>query len=376
MTEKNPFQPIQADLEEVGAEKSLRPKSLAEFIGQERVVGNLRLAVDTALARGEVLDHVLFSGMPGLGKTTLAVLLASELGVNLRIASGPSLERSKDVVGLLTNLTRGDLLFIDEIHRMSAQAEEHLYTAMEDLAVDLIIDRGPDARSCRLQLPPFTLVGATTREGLLTAPLRSRFGIIEKLELYPNGELDEIIRRSAALLGCAIDEDASQLLASRSRGTPRYANRFLRRIRDVAQARAAAGAPPRRRPKRPQLCDEGPAAPGVGAPLRIDAAAVHEGLERLGVDANGLDRVDRQVLAILLANPDQPVGVKTIAVSVGEDERTIEDVYEPYLIRKGMVIKTPRGRLATPRAAELYGRLEAAAGARPAGACGAAPGAG
>ncbi|MCZ6794959.1 MAG: Holliday junction branch migration DNA helicase RuvB [Planctomycetota bacterium] len=330
-----PFDPAPDDGEETGVEKSLRPRSLDEFIGQTRVADNLRLAIKAALARGEVLDHVLLSGMPGLGKTTLAYLISAAFRVEPTMVSGPNLERGRDVVGLLTTLRRGSFLFIDEIHRMSPQAEEFLYSAMEDFTVDVMLDRGPDARSVRLRLEPFTLVGATTREGLLTAPLLSRFEIIEKLECYPTDELDEIVRRSAALLSCHIDADASRYLAERSRGTPRYANRFLRRVRDVAQTH--------------QGWREGTA-------LHVDQATVKETLERLGVDEHGLDRLDRQIVDLLVAHGEQPVGLKTIAATVGEEERTIEDCYEPHLIRSGLLRKTPRGRAATSKAFQLYGR--------------------
>ena len=328
-----PFEPDALGEEEVGIEKSLRPRTLEEFIGQRRVIENLRIAVETSKTREEPLDHVLFSGMPGLGKTTLSFLIANALGVHLHQTSGPVLEKGKDIAGILTRLERGDVLFIDEIHRMSRTAEEILYPAMEDFRVEVILDGGADARVLNLQVAPFTLVGATTREGLLSAPFRSRFGIAEKLELYPPEDLYEIIRRSADLLDCSIPEGPGDLLARRCRGTPRYANRFLRRIRDVAQYRTDWKS-------------------GSG---RLDLAEkfVVEGLERLGVDENGLDRTDRKILQVLLSHPE-PVGVKTLAVSVGEEERTIEDVYEPYLIQRGMLVKTPRGRRPSAQAAEKY----------------------
>jgi len=330
------FEPFARD-DDAGAEKSLRPKRLTEFVGQRRVVDNLRLAIDAATAREEVLDHILLSGMPGLGKTTLSLLIASEMGAGApKLASGPPLERGKDVVGLLTDLRQGDILFIDEIHRMSSHAEEYLYSAMEDFRVEFMIDSGADARSIPLPIQPFTLVGATTREGLLTAPLRGRFHIVEKLEPYPSSDLDQIIRRSASLLGCEIDPAASGVLSKRCRGTPRFANRFLRRVRDVAQARTGGWKP--------------------GECLEITGAHVDEALARLGVDENGLDRIDRDVLRVLFEHGDQPVGLKTIAVSVGEEDRTIEDVYEPFLIREGLIVKTSRGRRASQRAVELYGR--------------------
>ena len=286
--------------------------------------------------------------MPGLGKTTLSYLVAVATGAKLHQTSGPALERGKDVTGILTRLQRGDVLFIDEIHRISREAEEYLYSAMEDYRVDVVIDRGADARVLPLTIQPFTLVGATTREGFLSAPLRGRFGIVEKLEVYPAVDLVEIIERSARLLNCSIRQEGATILAERCRGTPRYANRFLRRIRDVAQYRC--GWPAAKK-----------AAPGQMPPdgLELTSRFVEEGLERLGVDQNGLDRVDRKVLEILLAS-DEPVGVKTLAVSVGEEERTIEDVYEPYLIQKGMARQDgPRpspdrlGREAVPSGAEV-----------------------
>jgi len=332
MTEEKVFASEATD-DEVGVEKSLRPERLEEFIGQSRVVDNLRIAIDTAKVRGEVLDHVLLSGMPGLGKTTLATLIRGELDVDLHTTSGPVLEKGKDVVGLLTRLRRGDVLFIDEIHRMSRETEEYLYSAMEDFRVDVVLDRGPDARSFRMSVEPFTLVGATTREGLLSDPFRSRFEIAEKLELYPSSELREIVLRSAGLIGCSMASDAADLLACRCRGTPRYANRFLRRIRDVAQYRGGWNGDGR-------------------LPLEVDD--VMAGLDRLGIDEHGLDRVDRKIIGILLQN-EEPVGLKTLAVSIGEAERTIEDVYEPYLIQRSLLVRTSRGRRASSKAEEIYG---------------------
>jgi len=324
-----PFLPEQFDLHEAQIETNLRPRRFDDFVGQRRVVENLKLAIDAAKARREVLEHVLLSGMPGLGKTTLALLIADALGVGIQETSGPVIERGRDLIGHLTNLGKGDVLFIDEIHRMSKDAEEYLYAAMEDFKVDIRIDKGPDARSVRMGIPPFTLVGATTREGLLASPFRARFGILEKLEPYGVDDLAEIIHRSAAILSVKIGSDAARMIAARSRGTPRFANRFLRRVRDVAQSRW----------NREGVVD-------------VTPAVVEEGLRRLGVDENGLDNMDRQILGVLLSSGDQPVGIKTIAISVGEEERTIEDVYEPYLIQRGLLIKTPRGRLATPRAQE------------------------
>jgi len=334
MTEEYPFDPNLLGDDEAGIEKSLRPERLEEFIGQRRVVENLRIAISAAKARGEVLDHILLSGLPGLGKTTLAFLVASAMEVDIHCATGPALQRAKDVIGLITQLKRGDILFIDEIHRMSAETEEYLYSAMEDFKVDVVLDRGPDARSLRVTLEPFTLVGATTREGLLSAPFRSRFGIVEKLEPYPSEDILDILRRSARILDCVLPDRPGQVLAERCRGTPRFANRFLRRIRDVAQVRTGWST-------------------GEAGPLALTDEFVGEGLERLEIDAHGLDRVDRKILEILLSN-GEPVGVKTIAVSVGEEERTIEDVHEPYLIQKGLLVKTPRGRRASALAHDLF----------------------
>ncbi len=332
------FEPAPATDEEVRAEKSLRPQRFQEFIGQRRVVENLGIAISASMARREVLDHVLLSGMPGLGKTTLAGLVREAVGTELHSTSGPVLEKGKDILGLLTGLHRGDVLFIDEIHRMSRETEEYLYSAMEDFSVDIVLDRGPDARSYRIPVEPFTLIGATTREGMLSEPFRSRFGICEKLELYPPTELVEIILRSARLLNCTIERQAAAVLSERCRGTPRYANRFLRRIRDVAQHRSQWD--------------------GNGA-LEITVDDVTAGLERLGVDANGLDRIDRRILEVLCLH-DVPVGLKTLAVSVGEEERTIEDVYEPYLIQKGMLVRTPRGRRVSEAGVASYPQFVAA----------------
>ena len=338
MTEPLPYEPSPFDEDEVSVEKGLRPATLDEFIGQGRVVENLQIGIDAARERADVLDHVLFSGMPGLGKTTLSTLIANAMGVDIHATSGPAIDKGGDIVGLLTHLKRGDILFIDEIHRISKEAEEYLYSAMEDYKVDLIIARGPDAKSVRISVEPFTLVAATTREGILSAPLRSRFGIVEKLDPYPPSELLEIILRSARILDCTISDETGLYLAERCRGTPRYANRFLRRIRDLAQYRSGwKGGNSVKNP----------------APLRLTAEFVQEGLDRLGIDANGLDRVDRKILEVVLGN-DDPVGVKTIAVTIGEEERTVEDVYEPYLIQRGMLLRTPRGRRASPRAFQLY----------------------
>ncbi|MBI4229897.1 MAG: Holliday junction branch migration DNA helicase RuvB [Planctomycetes bacterium] len=307
---------------------TLRPRTFGEFVGQERVVGNVRLYIAAARERKEVLDHALFSGPPGLGKTTLATLLARDLGVNLRTTSGPALERPRDLVGLLTDLGEGDVLFIDEIHRIPRAVEEYLYTAMEQYRLHIVIDQGPDARSVEIALKPFTLVGATTREGLLSAPFRSRFGILEKLEPYSVEELTRILARSAKVLSVGADEGALRAVAARSRGTPRVANRFLRRIRDVAQ---------------------------VERRERIDAASVREGMRRLGVSEDGLDATDVRVLEALVRAGGVPVGLKTIAAAIGEEEGTVEEVYEPFLLREGYLLRTARGRLPTLRAFERLG---------------------
>jgi Holliday junction DNA helicase RuvB len=332
-----PVPPKNAYLDSLAApssfDRTLRPKRLADFVGQTDVVENLSLAIRAAKERGEPLDHVLLSGLPGLGKTTLAHLIAEGLGVGLRETSAPALQRAADLAGLLTNLDPGDVLFIDEVHRLPSVVEEYLYAAMEQFVIDVVIDQGPGARSIRLDLPRFTLVGATTREGLLSAPFRSRFGLFERLEPYPVADLARIVERSASLLQVAIDRDAAVTIASLSRGTPRVANRFLRRVRDFAQ---------------------------VTAGNRISDEVAREGLRRLGVDERGLVRVDRQILDVLCKAGGMAVGVKTIAAAVGEEERTIEDVYEPHLLRGGLLVKTPQGRRATPAAYDALGLPRAA----------------
>jgi Holliday junction DNA helicase RuvB len=319
---------------ELDFENTLRPRSLGDFVGQERVVGNLRIALQAASERGEPPDHVLFSGPPGLGKTSLARILAAEVGASLHSTTGPALERARDLVGILTALKRGDVLFIDEVHRVPPTVEEYLYSAMEDFAVELTLDQGPNARVLPLKLQRFVLVGATTREGLLSAPFRGRFGLLERLVPYPPEDLVRILERSARLLGVALEPAAARLLAERSRGTPRIANRFLRRVRDLAQVRGAG---------------------------RADAELVREALARLGVDDNGLEDMDRRILACLARNGGQPVGLKTIAAAVGESEDTIEEVFEPHLLRIGFVQKTSRGRVITAEGAQ------AVAAAPPAG---------
>ena len=314
------------EAQEVDLEGALRPKTLDEFVGQNQVADNLRVYIEAARGRGEALDHTLLSGPPGLGKTTLAHIIARSLGSELCATSGPAIERAGDLAGILTNLGRGDVLFIDEIHRLSTVVEEYLYIAMEDYAIDIIIDRGPSSRSIRLDLEPFTMVGATTREGLLSAPMRSRFAIHEKLELYDVEALEQIALRSARLLDVALEVPAAALIAARSRGTPRLTNRILRRVRDVAQVE------------------------GNG---EIDLPAAKLGLSRLGIDRWGLDGTDRKILEGLVLHGGGPVGVKTLALMVGESEQTVEEVYEPYLIRQGYLCKTPRGRELGQQAIEL-----------------------
>ncbi|MBN1808735.1 MAG: Holliday junction branch migration DNA helicase RuvB [Planctomycetes bacterium] len=304
-------------------EHILRPTILKEFIGQARLKDNLGLYIEAARKRHEALDHVLLSGAPGLGKTTLARIIANELGAEFHQTSGPALQRAGDLVGLLSRLNEFDILFIDEIHRLNPTLEEYLYTAMEDYMVDVVIDQGPAARSIRLTLKPFTLIGATTREGLLGPPFRGRFGIPEKLDYYPVGELKEIALRSAGILEARIEDEAAGEIAKRSRGTPRLVNRILRRVRDVATVQGTDS---------------------------IDLEVARDGLKRLGIDEMGLDALDRRILGVLTADPDHPVGIKTIAAMVGEEERTIEEVYEPYLLQQGLLLKTARGRIPTPMA--------------------------
>ena len=308
--------------EDDSLELSLRPRALKDYLGQEKAKENLKVYMDAAKGRGESLDHVLLYGPPGLGKTTLAGIIAAEMGVDIRVTSGPAIEKQGDLAALLTNLNEGDVLFIDEIHRLSRQVEEILYPAMEDNAIDIIIGKGPTARSIRLELPHFTLVGATTRMGLLSAPMRDRFGVILRLELYSPEELSQIVKRSAQILGIEIDPEGAEEIACRSRGTPRIANRLLKRARDFAEV------------------------VGNGVITKEDANLA---LSRMEIDALGLDNIDRMLLTAMVRNYNGgPVGLDTIAAAIGEDPTTIEDVYEPYLMQIGFLSRTPRGRMVTP----------------------------
>ena len=311
-------------IEDQVIDTSLRPRKLKDYIGQEKLKETLKIYIEAAKERGEQLDHVLLYGPPGLGKTTLANIIANEMGTNMKITSGPAIEKPGELAAILNNLQPNDVLFIDEIHRLNRQVEEVLYPAMEDFAIDIVIGKGPTARSIRLDLPKFTLVGATTRAGLLTAPLRDRFGIIHRMEFYTVAELDEIVRRSAAVLKVSIEPQAAQEIARRSRGTPRLANRFLKRVRDFAQIR------------------------GDGT---ITKKIADQALDLLEVDRFGLDQGDRKILTMIIEKfSGGPVGLDTLAAALSEDAGTLEDVYEPYLLQNGFLIRTPKGRAVTDHA--------------------------
>ncbi|MCQ4637363.1 Holliday junction branch migration DNA helicase RuvB [Anaerovorax odorimutans] len=314
---------------EEASEFTLRPQTLDDYIGQKKATDNLKIFIEAAKLRGEPLDHVLFYGPPGLGKTTLAGIIANELGVDIRITSGPAIERAGDLAAILTNLNENDVLFIDEIHRLNRSVEEVLYSAMEDFALDIIIGKGPSARSIRLDIAKFTLIGATTRAGSLSAPLRDRFGVSSKFEMYTTDELKKIIRRTAGLLNVEVDEESLTEMAKRSRGTPRVANRILKRVRDFSQVK------------------------GNG---KIDISITQEAMQALGVDPMGLESLDREILRMIIERfKGGPVGIDTIAASIGEERVTIEDVYEPYLIQAGFLHRTQKGRVVSEQAYKHLG---------------------
>jgi holliday junction DNA helicase RuvB len=318
------LEPTELDDGEHRDDAGLRPRHLDDFVGQRELKEHLQIVLEAARRRAHPVDHLLFAGPPGLGKTTLASIIAAEMNVHLHITSGPALERAGDLAAILTKLEDGDVLFIDEIHRLSRNVEEILYPAMEDFQLDIVVGKGPAASSIRLTLPRFTLVGATTRTGMITGPLRDRFGMVARLDFYDDDELQSIVVRAAAILGVGVDEDGAFEIARRSRGTPRIANRLLRRVRDYAEVRANG---------------------------RIDLATAQAGLKLFGVDDLGLDKVDRAILgAICRQFGGGPVGLSTLAISVGEQPETVEDVYEPFLIRQGLLTRTPRGRVAQPAA--------------------------
>ncbi len=329
MDEENLLVPNLQDGEEEKSEFSLRPKSLKEYIGQDKVKENMKIYIEAAKKRGEPLDHVLLYGPPGLGKTTLANIIATEMNSNIKITSGPAIEKPGDLAALLTNLAPNDVLFIDEIHRLNRSVEEILYPALEDYNLDIIIGKGPSARSIRLDLPKFTLVGATTRAGSLTTPLRDRFGIVNRLELYTEEELKTIVKRSSEIMEISINEDGAMEIAKRSRGTPRIANRLLKRVRDYASVL------------------------GDG---NVTKEIADIALQKLEIDNMGLDNIDRKILESIIVNyTGGPVGIETLASTIGEEVETLEDVYEPYLMQKGFIGRTPRGRVVLPKAYEHLG---------------------